>query len=176
MVTLLAIAIVLTAIVFGVWKGLAWQVAGIASLVVGFVVATPLSGAVAPWFPGRPPLNRFIAMFAAYLLASLGIYVIALVYRKLLDRLQLSQWDRHMGGVMGAIKGWLLVVVGVLFSSTLSVRARDAVLPTPVGRLAAKTIDVLHPVFPPEVHEVVHPYVHHLDGPKPAATEPRHDH
>ncbi|MBI2898602.1 MAG: CvpA family protein [Planctomycetes bacterium] len=174
MITVLAAAILLTAIVFGAWKGFAWQLAGIASLVLGFVVAVPFSAAIAPLFGSRAPLNRFVAMFVAYAFTSLGVFVAALAYRRVLDRLQLHHWDRHLGGVFGAVKGWILVLVLVLFSSILSVRAREAVLPTPVGRYCAETIDVLHPVLPPEVHQVLHPYVHHLDEPAPLA--PHHDH
>ncbi len=176
MITILAIAILVTAVVFGIWKGFAWQLAGIVSLVLGFVVAIPLSAQIAPWFGTKAPLNRFVAMLVSYALTSLGTYLVALFYRKLLDRWHLREWDRHLGGVLGAIKGWLIVLVLVFFSSTLSVRLREAILPTSVGRYAAKTIDALHGIFPSEVHEVLHPYVHHLDEASPTPGPAKHDH
>jgi membrane protein required for colicin V production len=40
---------------FGVWKGMAWQVASLASVVVSGAVAVHSSAAVAPYFPGQAP-------------------------------------------------------------------------------------------------------------------------
>jgi membrane protein required for colicin V production len=167
LITLVAIGIVLAAIVLGGWKGFAWQLAGIVSLVLGFVVAIPLSKVAAPIFGSTAPLNRFVAMAVLYAATSLGVYIVAFVYRSLLERWQLHHWDRHLGAVFGGIKGWLLVLVLTLFAVTLSSRARESVLRTPMGKYAAMSLDAIHPVFPPEVHDILHPYVHQLEPDHP---------
>lgn len=166
-ITLLAVAIVLTGLVFGVWKGFAWQLAGIVSLVLGFIVAVPVSTTVAPLFGAKAPLNRFVAIAVLYGATSLGTYLVAWLYRKVLERWQLKEWDRHLGGVFGALKGWLIVLVLTFFAVTLSSQAREAVLRTHVGKYAAVTIDAIHVVFPKEVHQLLHPYIHSLDDAKP---------
>jgi len=165
--TLLAAAIVVTGIVFGVWKGFAWQLAGVVSLILGFVVALPVSGTVAPLFGAKAPMNRFIAIAVLYAFTSLGTYLVAFLYRNALDRWQLKEWDRHLGGVLGGVKGWLIVLVLTLISATLSSKARETVLRTPVGRYVAISVDALEVLFPAEVHDVIHPYVHELDEAKP---------
>src|SRR5712671_6478336 len=104
---LVVVLVVLLASVFGAWKGLAWQLASIISLVVGFVVAIPFSGPMSPLFGAHPPLNRFVAVAVLYALVSLGVYVVALVYRAVIQKWKLDQWDRHLGAVMGAVKGFL---------------------------------------------------------------------
>ena len=54
------------ATIMGVWKGMAWQLASLASLGVSYFSALRFSPLVASYF-GRPPLNRFIAMGVVYL-------------------------------------------------------------------------------------------------------------
>lgn len=167
LITLLAIGIVLTGIVFGAWKGFAWQLAGVVALILGWCVALPLAGPVAPTFGLKAPLNKFIAIAVLYALTSFGVYFVALLFRKVLERWQLQHWDRHLGAVLGGVKGWLLCLVAIFFAVTLSSRARGAVLTTPVGKWAAVTMDMIHPVFPHEVHEILHPYVHGLEEAHP---------
>lgn len=167
LITLIAIGIVLGAVVLGAWKGFAWQLAGIASLILGFVVAIPMSKVAAPLFGQTAPLNRWIAMAVIYVVTSLGIYLVAFIYRRFLERFQLHHWDRHLGAVMGGVKGWMIVLVLTLFAVTLSTRARETVLATKMGRYAAVSLNAIHPVFPPEVHDILHPYVHQLDEAHP---------
>lgn len=170
---LLAVMAILGAIALGAWKGFAWQVAGVASLVAGFVVAIPLSKLIAPLFGSTAPLNRFVALAVLYFIVSLGIYIAALIYRRTIERWQLHHWDRHLGGVMGGIKGFMLCITLVFFAITLVPPLREPILTTRMGRLIGRTMDAVHPIWPPAVHEILHPYIHHLDAPPPA---PEHHH
>ncbi len=167
---LVAVAVVIAAVIHGVWKGLAWQLAGIFSLIAGFVVAIPLSKPLAPLFGSAAPLNRFIALAVLYLLISLGIYLLALAYRTTLERWKLQEWDRHLGGVMGGVKGYLICLTLTFFAITLASGLRDPLLGTAVGRLMGHTMMAVHPALPPEVHDILHPYIHGLDEPEPAAS------
>ena len=160
---------VLLASVFGAWKGLAWQAAGVLSLVAGFVVAIPLSGPFAPLFGATAPLNRFIAVAVLYALVSLGVYVAALCYRTTIQKWKLDHWDRHLGAVAGAIKGFLLGLVLTYFAVTLWAGLREPILTTRLGKVMAYAMSILHPIWPPGVHDIVHPYVHRLEEPKEAA-------
>jgi membrane protein required for colicin V production len=174
---LVVIGVVLGAIALGGWKGFAWQVAGIVSLVAGFVVAIPLSKPLAPIFGHSEPLNRFVALAVLYICVSLGIYIVALVYRKTLERWQLHHWDKHLGAVMGGMKGILLCMTLTFFAITLFRSLRDPIFNTKTGRLMGRAMMGLHPVLPEEVHDVIHPYIHHLDEPgDPPADEHEPDH
>lgn len=152
--------------VFGAWKGLAWQAAGILSLVAGFAVALPLSGPLAPAFGASAPLNRFVAVAVLYALVSLGVYIAALCYRTTIQRWKLEHWDRHLGGVAGALKGFLLCLVLTYFSVTLTSSLREPILTTKSGKVMAHVMSAVHPIWPPGVHDVLHPYVHRLEEPK----------
>ena len=44
----LMLAVVIGCMVFGAWKGMAWQVASLASIVVSYFAAVNFSGAIAP--------------------------------------------------------------------------------------------------------------------------------
>lgn len=166
------VVIVITVLVssaFGAWKGLAWQAAGVLSLVLGFAVALPLSGPLAFMFGASAPLNRFIAVAVLYALVSLGVYVAALCYRTTIQKWKLEHWDRHLGAVAGAIKGFLLGLVLTYFAVTLSANLREPILRTRAGRVMAHTMSILHPIWPPGVHDIIHPYVHRLEEPMETA-------
>jgi membrane protein required for colicin V production len=64
---LIMVLVLVAATVFGFWKGMAWQIASLASLVVSYFAALRFSGQLAPMFGDHAPLNRFIAMFAIYI-------------------------------------------------------------------------------------------------------------
>ena len=54
------------ATLFGVWKGMAWQLASLASLIASYFVALTFSPQLAPMFGEEAPWNRFIAMAVLY--------------------------------------------------------------------------------------------------------------
>lgn len=162
------VLLVLGAFALGAWKGFAWQIAGILSLLAGFVVAIPLSKVLAPLFGASAPLNRFIALAVVYALVSLGLYLLAFLYRKAISRWELDKWDNHLGAVFGGLKGYLLCTTLVFFALTLFRGLREPILTTRLGNLMGRTMLAVHPVWPPEVHDIIHPYIHHLDPPQPA--------
>ena len=56
--------VVVAGMIRGAWSGVTWQLASITSLVLGYVVAHPLSAQMAPYFPGDPVIARSLAMLA----------------------------------------------------------------------------------------------------------------
>ena len=66
-----AMAIVVVAgMVRGAWLGITWQLASIASLILGYVVSHQASAQFAPYFPGEPEMARSLAMAAIYVVVS----------------------------------------------------------------------------------------------------------
>ena len=63
----LMLLVLVAATFFGFWKGMAWQIASLASLVVSYFVALRFSGQLAPMFGDSEPWNRFVAMLAIYI-------------------------------------------------------------------------------------------------------------
>ncbi len=62
-------------IFYGARKGMAWQIASIASLVVSYFASLKFSDQVAPMIKLDPPLNRIAAMLGLYLASSLVIWI-----------------------------------------------------------------------------------------------------
>ena len=131
----LMIGIIVLSALHGTWKGMAWQVAPIVSIVLGYVVAYPLSAQYAPWFGEHAPTNRFVALLAIYVAIALGVHLIARVFRSAIESIKMESFDRHIGTVLGALKGCLLCLAITFFFVSLSPKGRDHVLHTQIGPL-----------------------------------------
>jgi membrane protein required for colicin V production len=164
----------------GAWRGMVGQIAPIASLLLGYAIAFPLSLIAAPYF-GAGPTGRMIAMLVLYLIVSFGVYMIVRSIRDTLEKYKLQDFDRHMGTLLGGVKGLLFALTITFFAVTLSPTARAAILPTYAGFTAAVVMDRLHPIMPEHVHELLEPYIHSLDdtlaphGYHPIADEHHHE-
>lgn len=160
---LVMLAVLAMATLFGLWKGMAWQVASLASLVVSFVVAARMSGQVAPMISAQEPWNRFIAMLLLYLATSAAIWLAFRVVARIIDQIRLKDFDRQVGALFGLAKGALLCLVITFFAVTLSEPLRQNVLNTYSGRTIAKVIKQTSPIMPPEVRNVLGAYIDQLD-------------
>src|SRR5262245_33994450 len=89
---LVMLAVLILATGFGAWKGMAWQVASSASLVLSYFVALKFSERLAPLFGEAAPTNRFIAMFVLYAGTSLAIWIAFRGVRNFVDRVKLREF------------------------------------------------------------------------------------
>lgn len=157
------LAVLVLATLFGAYKGMAWQVASLASIVASYLVALRFSEQFAPRFGDQAPLNRFIAMFVLYMVTSLGIWFAFRIVKNFIDRVRLREFDRQMGALVGAAKGVLLCVAITFFAVTLSERARAAVLQSRSGLVIAQLLDRAEGVMPRELHTMLDPYLNRLE-------------
>jgi membrane protein required for colicin V production len=156
---LLMLIILVLATVFGAWKGMAWQVASVASLVVSWIVAMRLGDSLAPYISSREPWNRFIAMLILFLLTAILIWMLFRVVSGFIDRVRLREFDRQMGALFGLTKGILLCVVITFFAVTLSERTRQAVLNSHSGKFTARLIQRVTPAMPQTVRDELGEYI-----------------
>lgn len=166
------LAVIVLTTLFGAWKGMAWQLASLASLVVSFLVAVRFGGELAPHISRQEPWNRFVAMLILYAATSAGIWLAFRVVAGLIDRVRLKEFDRQMGALFGLAKGVLLCLVITFFAVTLSETARQGVLTTRSGRYIALLIQHATPVLPDEVRNVLGKYIDELDRKLDPATPP----
>lgn len=157
------LAVIVLATLFGLWKGMAWQLASLGSLVASSIVAMRLSGPVAPYISSHEPWNRFIAMLVLFLATSLAIWLAFRLVAGAIDRVRLKEFDRQMGALFGLAKGCLLCLVITFFAVTLSETARQAVLKSRSGKYIALAIRKATPVMPREVRDVLGKYIDQLD-------------
>jgi membrane protein required for colicin V production len=106
---------------------------------------------------------------------SLAVFLLALSIREAIARIKLQEYDRHLGLLLGGIKGVLLCLVITFFAVAMSPAARDHILQTHSGYAAALVMSHLDPIMPPALHEKLHPYIHALDETLPAGARPHAD-
>jgi len=175
----LMIVVLVGATVFGAIKGMAWQVASIASLVVSYIVSlsasAPLANALG-W--GEKPWGRFGAMLIIYVFMSFIIWSAFRVVSGFIDRLKLKEFDRQIGALFGVAKGVLLCTAITLFAVTLVPDdAKQRILDSRSGYYICDLLDRADTIMPPELHEVVGPYIRRAqDTLHSGSSHPGHSH
>ena len=175
---MLAVMVVCT--IPGVWRGMVWQVASLAAIVLSYF--SPRCGSasqIAPLFGSQGPLNKFIAMFVIYMVTSVVVWLVFRMVREFIDRLRLQEFDRQIGGLLGAAKGVLWCVAITFFAVSLLPGSRDQILQSQSGHYIALLINRADRIMPPEVHQVLDPYLNKLQtelapagGSPPASPQP----
>lgn len=154
------IGVLIGAMFFGAVKGFAWQLASIASIVASYFVALKFREPFSRSISLDPPWNRFLAMLIIYVATALLIWVGFRMISRSIDRMKLREFDRHIGAVFGLIKGGLYCVLITLFAVTLAgQQVRENVVISKSGRYIASVLDRSESVIPPEIHEIVDPYL-----------------
>lgn len=149
------------AVGFGLWKGLAWQLASLASLFASYVVAFLFRDQVAAYITATPPWNIFLAMLILYVATALGIWVVFHIVSGVIDKLKLKEFDSQLGGLFGLAKGVVLCGVITLFAITLlGDDMKKTILSSHSGYYLAHGLDKLDAIMPPQLHDVVAPYLH----------------
>lgn len=176
---LIVLGILLFATIRGAAKGMAWQLAAIATIVLCFLFATPLSVPVAQMIQVEPPANRWIAMGAIYIVFSLLCFGAARGIRGWLESIRFVEYDRHLGAIFGLLKGALFCLVMTFFLVCVNGSLADYVLHTKTGYVTALAINQFHTVMPAEIDDILHRYIPELpahDHRGPLDEEDDHDH
>ena len=154
------IAILLGAMGFGYVKGLAWQIASIAAIVVSYTVAVNFRDPVSQMLQAEPPWNRIGAMFILFVGCSLGIWVLYAYLSKSIKRAELKGFDRQAGALVGGIKGVLLCMVVTMFSvSLLGEKVHDSIHHSKLGPFVVRGISQVSSIVPDELAPYVDPHV-----------------
>jgi len=164
------VGLILAGMIWGVFRGVTWQLASLASLVLAYLFSYEVSLFIAPYIPARPAIQRAGSMLAAYIVMSAGVFFVAWTIRATLKKLKFEAYDRHLGMLLGGIEGALLGIVGTLFVVGLSPGSRDPIFSSVSGRVVARVMDSAGPVLPAEVRDVVTPFWSHVKNTPDAAT------
>ncbi len=156
------LTVVAACTIWGLWRGVAWQLAAIASIVVSYLVALRFSPQLAPLLSEEEPWNRFAAMLVLYLATSLAVWVVFRWFSSALERIKLKEFDHQIGGLFGLAQGVLLCTAITFFVVTLSEKGRETVVKSKSGHYIAQLLDMSNPLIPESVHEVLHPYMEQL--------------
>lgn len=155
--------IVLGTLLFCAWKGasrgLISQAAWIAALILCFKFSGVMAPSIEPMLAVDEPLRHWIAMAIVYLGLCLGSFVAASILTSWLERMKLRDFDRHLGALLGLLKGVIICMTVMFFALTLSESTRSTVAPSRSAYLAARLLyhlDPLIPLVPAEASETIH--------------------
>ena len=152
------------ATIFGFWKGLAWQVASLASLVVSYFAALKFADRLAPMVSEHAPFNKFAAMLIIYAGSSLAIWMLFRVVAGVIDGIKLKEFDRQMGALVGFAKGVLLCIAITCVAVTLlGQQQRDQIIASRSGHYIVQVLDKADAVAPPEIKGVIGPYIEKIN-------------
>lgn len=163
---LLMLAVLGGLTLYGYFKGMAWQIAYIASFVASYFLATRFADQLAPNITFvNPPANKFAAMFIIYVVSSFFVWMIFRVVRKMIDSVKMEGFDHQMGAIIGFVRGVLWCVGLTFFAVTLLPEAqKQMIISSRSGYYIARLLDETDSLFPPEVHQVVGPYLNRLNN------------
>ncbi|MEO2036231.1 MAG: CvpA family protein [Planctomycetaceae bacterium] len=148
--------VILAILVYGAWqgaaRGLVMQLAWIFAIVLCFKFADKLAPQIETHIGFDPPLRHWVAMFILYLGFSLGTFLAARSLSNVVEKAKFRDFDRHLGGLFGLLKGAVLSLVLTFFAVTLSAQLQDTVVRSKTGYAACWTLDQIGPLIPKDAH------------------------
>ena len=165
---LFMIIILAAAVIWGAWKGLAWQVASLASVVLSYIAAMMFRQPVANFLSQQvelvPPLDTGLAMLILFLGTSLIVWVGFNLVSESIQKLKLKEFDRQVGALLGLAKGVLLCTVITLLAVTIvSDQQRQQIYNSHSGYYISVLLQKVQPILPPEVQSRIRPYEENLE-------------
>ena len=157
---IIMLAVLAIATFRGYRKGLAWQIASIASIVVSYFVAYRFRDQLAVHITLEDPWRRLVAMLVLYVASSLIIWFIFQNIKGAIEKAKLKDFDQQLGAIFGAVKGVAFCVVITLFSvSLLQPEMTQRIVDSRSGGYIARILDRSESLIPPELHQVLAPYL-----------------
>ncbi len=105
-------AILLVSLLFGLWRGLVYEVLSLVGWPVAFLLSKLFAGGVAPMMPGTQETMRITLAYAVVFVAALIVWgVLAWLLSRLVKATGLGWLDRVLGGLFGALRGVLVILV-----------------------------------------------------------------
>lgn len=152
-----------SACMFGAYKGFAWQLASIASIVFSYFIAYRFREPLSKSIVAEPPWDQFLAMLILFVGTSLVVWVGFNMVRPTIDRMKLKEFDRQIGALFGLLKGCLYCGLITLFAVTLAGdSAREKIVASKSGRFIARNLGRSESVIPTEIHQFLQPYLDRL--------------
>jgi membrane protein required for colicin V production len=158
---ILIIAIIAAGFLYGFFKGIISEVFAIAGLVIGFVVAMKYSFLIQPY------LLRFIkgetaavcmAFLLLFLLTAAGIITVGIFFKKAIRFIRLSWLDRWIGGVVGLVKGIIVVGLISLLIVTFFPEGKSFMKQSMLGRHTITIVRIAVYLLPERFRKRLHEY------------------
>lgn len=153
---------ILALLVYTMWsgaqRGFVTQLAWIAAIVLCFKFADKLAPSIEGQINVEQPLRHWIAMLILYLAFSLGSFMLARILNSWMEKAKLKDFDRHLGGLLGLVKGGVIAMVITFFAVTLSKSLQATVMTSHSGKAACYVLDHIEPITPSHFKEYLETY------------------
>jgi len=146
-------------VIFGYRKGLAWQIASLAAIVISYFVAINFRNPVAQLISVEAPWNQFAAMLLLFLGTSLVVWTVYASTSKSIKRLELRGFDRQAGAILGVFKGGILCMLVTLFAVSLFGSTRNMVHNSATGHYVVSGIQQFSRFTPTELAGFLNPHL-----------------
>jgi len=147
-VDLIVLGVLLYCAVKGAAKGLLSQLAWVVALLLCFKFSGTLAPAIEPMIGVAPPLKQWIAMLLVYVgLCGLS-FVAAGMLSSWMEKAKVIDFDKHLGGLLGFVKGVIICLTAMFFAITMSEPMRQIVSKTYSGYAAAVILNNAQYVIP----------------------------
>lgn len=161
---ILVVCILLFFLARGASRGLVWQLAGILGILLCITFAGTASKVIGPHINLPQPTNQWAVMFITYLLASLVAFGFARTLNGWIEKMQMKEYNRHLGAVFGLLKGALLVLIMTFMIVTFSEKSRSSLKDSRSARIAARIIHQIEPLIPDKLNAAVGKYIQMFDA------------
>ncbi len=147
---------------FGAWRGFSWQIAGIVSVMLGFLGGRLTAAqTLSTQLDEQTSVTTFLVFAVTYVLISVVVYLVAHLLRRRIKREErLKRYDKQAGALLGAIHGLAICSVLTMFAVVVVPGLRDPILSRTSGRLFARPVGTLQGILPDHVNNVIDPYLH----------------
>jgi len=119
------IAILLGSVLFGLWRGLFYEVLSLAGWPLAFMLSNMFAEGIAQQVPVKNELLRTLGTYALMFIAVMMVWsVLVLGITKLVRAIGLGKLDRMLGGLFGVLRGLLVVLVVVWLAGMTEIPER----------------------------------------------------
>ncbi len=147
-VDIVVLAVLLYCAVKGASRGLLSQLAWVVALLLCFKFSGTLAPAIEPMIGVAPPLKQWIAMLVVYVGLCGVSFVAAGMLSSWMEKARVIDFDKHLGGVLGLIKGVIICMTGLFFAITMSEPMRLIVSKTYSGLATAHILNLSQHIIP----------------------------
>ena len=147
-VDIVVLAVLLYCAVKGASRGLLSQLAWVVALLLCFKFSGYLAPAIEPMIGVAPPLRQWIAMLVVYVGLCGVSFVAAGMLSSWMEKARFIDFDKHLGGVLGLIKGVIICMTGLFFAITMSEPMRLIVSKTYSGLATAHILNLSQHFIP----------------------------
>lgn len=171
-VDLVVLAVLLYCAVKGASRGLMSQLAWVVALLLCFKFSGSLAPAIEPMIAVEPPLKQWIAMLVIYVGLCGVTFVASGMLSSWMEKARIIDFDKHLGGILGFVKGVVICMTAMYFLITMSPSLRAIVSKTYSGYAAAVILNnsqFILKLVPehaiPTVQHVIDQFNQHLQPP-----------